>query len=177
MRKQEAPKDMLISGQAMQAIVQSIEFDSIRPHMEEMFQAYGLPPIIDPNQWYPLQLYYDITKRLNSDELISIGVRFINAAIFPPEIDSIQRAIELLMATHHLNLKNVPEGDGYSDYHFDAHRITFRENTTFPHDLMYGYIYGLVQRYKKNGESPVVRRTFLNEADPDAAGAIYEITY
>ncbi|MFN7209415.1 MAG: hypothetical protein ACK4P1_03350 [Aggregatilineales bacterium] len=177
MRKQEAPKDMLISGMAMQAIVQSIEFDSIRPHMEAIFKVYGLPPKIDPNAWYPLQLYYDITKRLNSEQLISIGVRVINAAAFPPEIDSIQKAIELLMATHHLNLRNVPEGDGYSDYHFDEHRITFRENTTFPHDPMYGYIYGLVQRYKKPGESPVVRRTYLNEADPDADGAIYEITY
>ncbi|PJF43363.1 MAG: hypothetical protein CUN50_00095 [Candidatus Thermofonsia Clade 1 bacterium] len=177
MRKQQAPKDMLISGQAIRAIVQSIEFDSIRPHMEEIFSVYGLPPSIDPDAWYPLQLYYDITKRLNSEQLISIGVRVINVANFPPEIDSIQKAIELLMATHHLNLRNVPEGDGYSDYHFDDHRITFRENTTFPHDLMYGYIYGLVQRYKKPGEAPVVRRTYLNEADPGAAGAIYEITY
>lgn len=177
MRKQEAPKDMLISGQAMQAIVQSVEFDSIRPHMEAMFQVYGLPPTIDPSKWYPLQLYYDITKRLGSTELVSIGVRVINAAAFPPEIDSIQKAIELLMATHHLNLRNIPEGDGYSDYHFSEHRITFRENTTFPHDLMYGYIYGLVHRYKKPGQSPVVYRTYLNEADPDADGAIYEIVY
>ncbi len=177
MRKNEAPEGTLISGQALQSFVQSAEFDSIRPHLEEVFRAYGLPPEIDPNEWYPLQLSHDITKRLNGEQLVSIGVRLITSAAFPPEIDSIQKAIELLMATYHLNVRNVPEGDGYSDYHFDDRRITFREDTTFPHDVMYGYIYGLVQRYKKPGESPVVRRTYLNPDDPDAAGAIYEITY
>ncbi|MCS6871633.1 MAG: hypothetical protein RML95_02115 [Anaerolineae bacterium] len=177
MRKYEAPKGALISGQSMQAIFQSIEFDSIRPHVEEVFQAYGLPVTIDPNEWYPLQLYHDIAKRLTSEEQISIGVRVINAAPFPPEIDSIQKAIEMLMAAHRLHLRNIPEDDGYSDYQFDDHCITFREKTTIPHDLLYGYIYALAHRYKKRGQAPVVRRTYLNPSDPDADGAIYQIEY
>jgi hypothetical protein len=177
MQKYVAPADCLISGQAMQAVVKSIEYEVIQPHLEAVMTEHGYSTDIDPETWYPLQVYHNVTKRLDSNSLVSIGVKVIDAALFPPEIDSIPTAMKLLIDTHHLNLRNVPPDDGYSDLVIEDRRVTFRENTSFAHDLFYGYIYGLARRYRPAGTTPTVRRTYVNPAQPDMDGALYEVVW
>lgn len=173
-----------ISGYAMSSLLKSILFDEIiKPHFEEVMRQYGFAEAdIQPEEWYSLQMYHDLMKVLREKSqdtlvLVSIGIKAIETAILPPEIDSIPTGMQMLMDTHHLNLRNIPEHDRYRDLVIEDRRITVVEQTSFAHDIMYGYIYGLANRFRPEGTSPVIKRTYLDEADPDADGALYEVTW
>ncbi|MEL6149591.1 MAG: hypothetical protein AAFR56_08195, partial [Chloroflexota bacterium] len=106
--KYVAAEDSKISGFAMQAFQKSISADQIMPTFERVMKDYGYDTTdIDTAEWYPLQMYFDICKDLletSGDALIlvSIGMKVIESAQFPPEINSIPTAMKLLMDTHHL---------------------------------------------------------------------------
>jgi len=176
--------DAKISGHAMQALVMSIMFDEIiKPFMVEVLSRHGHDSIdINVEEWYSLQMYLELMKLLREKStdtlvLVSIGVKVIEAAILPPEIDSIAKGMQMLMDTHHLNLRNIPDYDRYRDLVIDDRKVTVVEQTCFPHDIMYGYIYGLANRFKPAGSTLLVQRFYLDPEDPDADGATYEITW
>ncbi|MEM6284734.1 MAG: hypothetical protein AAF787_21270 [Chloroflexota bacterium] len=181
--KYVAGEDSKISGFAMQAFQKSISADQIMPTFERVMKDYGYESTdIDMAGWYPLQMYFDICKDLldtSGDALIlvSIGMKVIESAQFPPEINSIATGMTLLKDTHHLNLQNVPEHDGYHSLKIEDKQVTFVEQTAFPHDVMYGYIYGLSKRYAEEGTVPIVEREYLNDDDPDSDGAHYTVSW
>lgn len=172
-----------INGHAMQAFVKSVLYDEIKSFQAPVMERYGYTETtIDVEHWYPLQMYLDFCKELhekssNSLVLVSIGIKVIDTALFPSEINSIASAARLLMDTHHLNLQNVAEYDRYHDLVIEDRRVTLVETTAFPHDIMYGYFYGVAHRFKPEDTHPIVERYYLDEADPDSDGAKYEIVW
>jgi hypothetical protein len=171
-----------ISGFALLALTKSIYYDEFKDFLAESLQRHGYTPELNPETWYSLQMYYDFLRELPSRSmdsliLVSIGIKAIETAILPVEIDSIASGILLLKDTHHLNMQNVPEHEGYHNVQIEDQRITFMEQTSFPHDIMYGYIYGLVRRFAPRGTTPVVIRSYLDAANPDSDGAHYEIKW
>jgi hypothetical protein len=181
-KKYVADPNMKIQGGAMRAFLLSSLSDDIKPHFAEVMQSYGYSLEINDEYWYPLQAYYDLCKKVeeegsNALTLISIGRAVIEAAQFPPEIDSIPSAIRLLMDIHHLNLQNVPEDDGYSDLEMGDQVIKLTDNTGFPHDVIYGYLYGLANRFKPEGYAVIIEREYLDKDEPNNAGARYTITW
>jgi hypothetical protein len=180
--KYVAAKEAQISGFAMQAFQKSGETEGVLPTFEKYMKQYGYDSTdIDTEAWYPLQLYFDICKDLKENAenfliLVAIGTKVIESAQFPPEINSVATAMKMLMDTHHMNLKNVPEHDGYHSLDVSEDRVTFVEQTSFPHDVMYGYIHGLAKRYTPEGKTPFVEREYLNPENPDGDGAKYLVT-
>ncbi|MEO1645559.1 MAG: hypothetical protein AAFR67_10260 [Chloroflexota bacterium] len=122
---------------------------------------------------------YAEVKKQSGDSLIlvSMGTTVIDAAKLPDEITTIEGGIRLLMDIHNLNLKDVPDGDGYSNLKVEDKKITFEDHTTFPHDVIYGYIYGMAQRFRPEKTRPIVEREYLNKDEPDYGGAKYTITW
>lgn len=179
MKKYVTNPDTLILGQSIQAVFNSINFDEMESIFAATMKKYHYDDTtIDPTAWYPLQMVLDFYHDLTSGEdLVSVGVKIFDAAQTPPEIDSISKAIELLIAIHNLNLKNIPAEDGYKDLVIEDRHVRFTEVTSFPHDLFYGYIYSICRRFKPVGADVRIQRTYLNPDDPNSDGAVYDITW
>ncbi len=180
--KYVAGENAQIIGFAMQAFKKSAAAPRIEPTFEKYMKQYDYESgEIDTAAWYPLQLYFDICKDLKEHAedfliLVSIGTKVIESAQFPPEVNSVATGMQMLMDTHHLNLKNVPDYDGYHSLVIKDNKVSFIEQTSFPHDVMYGYIYGLANRYKPEDKVAIVEREFLDPDNPDADGAKYTVT-
>lgn len=150
--------------------------------------AVGIPLLaehglvdIDPEKWYSYQIWLDVLRHLSevlgSDEaFISIGRKSVEKAVIPPEVDSIPAMLSLLHDIHDLNVRNLSPGEGYHiEKKGDNHYWEY-QNTPNPDELIYGYIWGLVARFKKPNEHFVVRMI----PNPDQElhpGTIYEVKW
>jgi hypothetical protein len=180
-KKGIAPDGTEILGQTFDAFNLSISQEEIRPHFDAVLKRYGIAEI-DPEAWYPLQLMFDSYQEVQDGTgdsliLVSVGMKVIEAANLPDEIDSIASGIQLLMDIHHANLRNVPDGDGYANLDVQEGQIQFDDYTRFPHDVIYGYIYGMAQRFRPQGKHVKVQREYHNVDSPNNGGAYYTITW
>lgn len=165
-----------VIGQTVLAFVDNLEADVIAP----LLPKHGLDKI-DPEGWYSHQAWMDVLKDLSalpgaSSAFVAFGRKVVENAVMPPEVDSIPKVLNLLHTIHHLNLRNVPEQEGYSVEQKGEHHYWVYHNTPNPDDAIYGFIWGLVARYKAPGEHFVVRRVTGVE-NPAHPGSIFEIKW
>lgn len=165
-----------ILGLALNAVLSSIKLDEFA----DLVEQNGLNQI-DPEAWYPTQLVLNMYKAISeqpngSENLVSIGVKVYQNAILPPEVNSILTALHTLNAVMDLNMRNV-ESERYEIEQLSDQCIRVTETTAFPHDLIYGYLYGICRRFAPAGTKFHLQRTYLNPEDPDADGAVYDITW
>ncbi|NDJ75313.1 MAG: hypothetical protein GYB65_03560 [Chloroflexi bacterium] len=180
MQKYIAHPETEVHGQAMLHFFVSINREEFLPAVEDILAENGVGKI-EEDQWYPMQLWLDIFQRIaeNSNSmsnLVALGMSAIETGTLPPDIDSIVSAMNLLNAIYGLNLRNFPDDEGYEVSEVGKRHVRVKDRTPFPHDVVYGYIYGLSKQFG-NAETFTVRRTYLNEADPDSDGAVYDITW
>lgn len=146
--------------------------------VREILNLYGIDTF-NEDEWYPVELALELFKaiemRTNKQNLIALGMAYVETALFPPEIDSIESGLTLLANTYDINCRNVAENEGYVTKVIDDHHIQVKDLNPFPHDVVYGFIWGLCRRFKEEGEHFTVHREYLNEEKPDSAGAIYNI--
>lgn len=166
-----------VSGMAMIAFAENLESKIIQPILEK----YGLKAI-DSQKWYPHQLWMDILKEMNdtlkggaTTAFVAFGRQVVQTAVMPPEIQSIPDVLHALHAIHHANLRNIPEEEGYfievlGDCHYLVHH-----NTPNPEDAIYGFLWGLVARFKAKDEVFVVRR--IESKYATRARSTYEIKW
>jgi hypothetical protein len=172
-----APNSEVI-GAALIAFEQS-------PEMEEfvdLLEKYGLRNI-DPNRWYPTSVvteyYREVASRPNASmNMVSMGINIYKNIQLPEGIETIEDGIRMLSQIAVMNVRNQPDTELWFEFiSSDERHVRLIERTPSPHDAMYGLIYGIVKRLAPPGARPIVKRTFLNEADPDADGALYDITW
>lgn len=181
MTKFVAQPETEILGQAILAVTQSINYDDFGGLFEAGLKQYNFPTVIDPEQWYPLQMLLDIYKSFYdeanaSPNLVSIGMKVIEASPFPPEVDSVVTAVAALNSIYEYYVRNYEAGTEYQIETLSATEVRVTDHTPFPHDLVYGYMYAIARRFAPEGEHITVIRTFINDDEPDAAGAVYTFT-
>ncbi len=141
-----------VSGAAMTAIFNHYRreavISSVRAHnMDEL----------DPETWYPVDDFINLLKdwmeQPNSmTNLVSVGMAIIYHIEPSDEVQDLDAVQKLLLlgdfhTAHH-------RGSGVGSYTVrqvaDRH-IEFVENTVWPDDMIYGYLYGAAQRYLDHG--------------------------
>jgi hypothetical protein len=180
-KKYVATPQAEVIGSAMQNLFVSINRDEFLPLVEQTFTDYGVDYIKD-KAWYPHQLTLDIfklieDKKLNSmDNLVSLGMAYVETAKFPPEINNVYSALTALGQTYSLNIRNIANGEGYQVKRLSDNHIQIIDQNPFPHDTVYGFIWGIAKRFNTDPNSfPSITRTFLNPDDPNSDGAIYDV--
>jgi hypothetical protein len=168
-------------GAAMQAYFKNLNSHDVKPYLEQILKKYGLTEI-SPNRWYPSQLALDLYRLITSQgggmfDLVAIGMRMVEDAPYPAEVDSIQAALQGLNEGYKMGVRNFPSDEGYVIEELSQRHVRVYEYLPYPHDIMYGYIYGLARRFAPKGANLSVQRTFLVPNDPDADGAVYDITW
>lgn len=165
--------EALVIGQIVLSFIENLEADMIMP----LLPKYGLA-VIDPEQWYSHQAWMNTLKELSElpgsqSALVAFGRKAVEKAVMPPEITSIPQALHLLHAIHHMNLRNVPEEEGYFIEEKGPNHYWVYHNTPNPEDAIYGFIWGVLARFKHPDEVFVVRQ--VENPNPDVhPGTVYE---
>lgn len=132
-------------GRALLSTLEAIGQKEVQPFLEK----YNINPV-DPDRWYNLQTTLDLIQEVGSLEyfnLVSIGMRIPDIAEFPPDITTIDQALNLLDVAYQMNHR----GGDFGSYKFEqtgerAGRMIC--NNPYPSDMDYGIIYGLMQKFK-----------------------------
>lgn len=165
-----------VIGQTVLAFSQNLEADVIAP----LLPKYGFDTI-DPESWYPHQNWMNVLRELSQMDgsttaFVAFGKQVVQAAVMPPEIDSIPKALDLLHTIHHLNLRNIPEDEGYAIRKLSERHYLVFHNTPNPDDAIFGFIWGLAARYKHPNEQFVVRQV-PNPATDETPGTVFEVKW
>ncbi|PJF26399.1 MAG: hypothetical protein CUN53_07985 [Phototrophicales bacterium] len=170
--------DSEINGLALMALEQSSELEEFT----DLLDKYGLRGI-EGGRYYKMttvmDYYREVMQRPNaSTNFVSMGINVYKNVVLPEGVTTIEQGLGLLSQMISMNVTNEPGvGTWFEFEKVEDRHIRFIERTPFPHDLLYGYIFGTARRLAPEGTRPIVQRTYLNEADPNADGAIYDITW
>lgn len=172
------------TGMGMMSYFDNVQAAQIAPIITPVLQKYGYKSVKDikPDEWYPVQISLDIFKVLEENRnatvnLVAIGMRLVQDQPVPEYIQTIPQALELLNTIYDVSIRNFPESEKYDIAILADTHVRLIDNSPYPHDLIYGFIYGLSRRYAPAERPPTVIRTFQNPDTPNAAGAVYDVTW
>jgi len=117
---------------------------------------------IQPEEWYRNQDWLDFFKAVSSKEsnamfdLVSIGMKIPENAMFPPQIDSISSALLSTDVAYHMNHRNGEIGH-YTATVTGENSIDMVCKNPYPCLFDYGLIYGLVRRFRPENVRFVVQ--------------------
>jgi hypothetical protein len=152
-RYQASSPEAQIIGQLCLTFSAAITHEEIKPILKE----FGLDQI-DPTHWYPQQTILDMLRAVatlpdGTQYLVAIGVKVVDYGDFPPELDTIEKALLALSNSYPRNHRNVPPGEGYEVNIVKPGSAHIKANVPYPDDLIYGAIWGFVRKLKAPGDS------------------------
>jgi hypothetical protein len=136
---------------------------------------------IEPERWYPQQVMFDVFREIHdktsnvTDNLVAVGMKAVEAAAAPPGICSVESALGMLQVIHDLNVRNGVEGEGFPVKILGKGHAHVTNNTPYPDDAFYGYLWGLVRRFVLPGRSFTVRS--LAADGNDEASTVFDVTW
>lgn len=105
---------------------------------------------VDAETWYSQELELKILKSINTGnflDLVSVGMKIPEIAMFPPNIQDVHGALGLLDMAYHMNVRGEDVGEySYEKTGERSAKITARN--PYPSDFDYGLIYALVKRFR-----------------------------
>lgn len=138
---------------------------------------------IQPDQWYNQQEWLNFLKAINDHrlnamfDLVGIGMKTPDNAIFPPQIDSIPSALASIDVAYHMNHRNGEIGHYHVNVLGDSSIDMLCENP-YPCDFDYGLIYSMVRRFRpQNAKFSVVHDPNAPCRQKGADSCTYHITW
>ncbi|HPA73676.1 MAG TPA: hypothetical protein PKY31_15510 [Spirochaetota bacterium] len=146
----------------------------------------------EPGKWYPQQSWLNafkaITQATGDFTLFNIGKKIPENAQFPPEINTMDKALAAIDVAYHMNHRvngqimfdpgtgKMLEGIG----HYKFHRAGDREirmvcENPYPSDFDRGIIEAMAQKFKPAGAGVVIVR--LDESQPTRKKGANSCTY
>ena len=172
-----ASPNVQIQGAVLQALVQNIKAEEIRP----LLQKYGLATI-EPDRWYPQQLVLDFefavaNSEVNAGEnLVAIGMKAVDTIPFPASTRSIEDGVNALNLVMQQILRNVPDDEGIFIAARDSGYLLVTANMPYPEDILYDYLWSLAKRFRPSGSAFKV--TAVENPEPEEhPGKAFEITW
>lgn len=114
---------------------------------------------VDPQQWYPQQVWLDVLYDISTGvggsrgpifDLVSIGMQIPLHARWPDGVDSVETALISINEAYHMNHRNGEIGYYRAERVADKHIIVEAGNP-YPSDFDYGIVYGLAKRFLPHG--------------------------
>lgn len=131
---------------------------------------------IDPDKWYDfdtaIAVYKKIAREVGRGAVIAVGKKIIEAADFPPGIDSVQTLLSSLGAAYHLNTRGPNVGEIFCSFE-DDHSATLEWSAGGPCALNFGIIEGCCARY---GATALVEHG-VGCMEEGAPHCIYHVTW
>jgi len=140
-----------IIGQTLLTNIKSFP-DYMKETALKIFEENGLVNI-NPENWFKQQKLLDAQKQIGtkfgSNTLFLIGKNIPDNAIFPPGIDSIEKALNTLNMAYKMNHR----GDNVGFYKLMGHdktakRLIIQSKTSYPEELEKGLITSLARKFE-----------------------------
>lgn len=139
-------------GQVHLSLLNSITVDEYRNILEQ----HGFDHI-DPKVWYPTQAVLDILDAIEAEgggtsSLVSVGMKIMENAILPPEIDAMPFDQILSMWDQFYLANNRGSDPGYiQPERVSAKHFIMTSHIPYPDDYGYGGFYGGCKRWLQPG--------------------------
>lgn len=127
-------------------------------HFQHYFESRGLVNL-QPDVWYPAQPWVDVLNDIAAlgsgkamFDFVSIGIRQLELAVMPPEMDSIplQDALCSIEEAYRLNYRGTDVGSIQAEA-VDQGHIRLIVRSFEPDDLWYGNLHGFMRRFAPPG--------------------------
>jgi hypothetical protein len=147
-----ASAEVEVLGQTMVAFIENLRADEVK----RLMALHGLNSI-DPNTWYPQQLFLDIYQTIEdehgefSEYLVAIGVKTIDTVPLPEGVDNIAQAVGFLHGIYTAIHRNLPEGEGWTVDQVNEHFYRIGANFPYPPAATYGYLFAFARRFAPKG--------------------------
>jgi hypothetical protein len=170
-----------VNGQTVLAVANALEAG--RATRLKILSKHGLSDI-QLKEWYSQRSWLDAFKEISETfgvhTLFAIGEAIPENAIFPPEIDNLEKALALIDYAYHLNHRGGEIGH-YTLTHFDAvkHTAIMVCNNPYPSEFDRGIINTMVKKFLPptslifDVQRDVTKETRLQGAD----SCTYKITW
>ena len=163
-----------LKGAVMNSLFLTIKYDEIAAILEK----YDLEDL-DPEQWYPQQLMLDVYRDIEErkfnvgENLVSIGMKIMEVAAFPPAVDSVEKALPGLLIAYNTDHRYHTEKGWIVDVVRPGKAFMTADNP-YPDDQHYGLLWALVRRFSPEGTQFTVTR--IPPDDPDG-NTVFEIEW
>lgn len=170
-----------MSGHVMLSIFDNLNDPSINRTIERILRRFGLRDI-DTEDWYPVQIVLDIYRELAKSgwgkfDLVNLGTQMVENTHVPAHIDTIPRAMEMLRSDYAIDIRNMPEDEGYEIEYLSDRHLLVHDRTPYPHDVVYGTILGFAERFCPADGDLTIHRSYNLPGDRDSDGAVYDISW
>jgi hypothetical protein len=114
-----------------------------------------------PDQWYPQQAWLDSFRELaqgdfsSTLDLVNIGMKIPQSAIWPPEVQTIKDALASIDAAYHMNHRHGEIGC-YRATEVGPREMEILCENPYQCDFDYGIIYGTARLYMPVGGGLIV---------------------
>lgn len=138
-----------VLGTTASSLVQNVRADHIQP----ILSKHGLE-VIEADKWYPMQIVLDVFKDIVEsrenvvEDLVAVGIKTVETAPLPPTVNSVESALVFIDQAAKLTSRHVPPEFGAPLRVVEAQHALVTNNIPYPNQLLYGYIWGLVNRVK-----------------------------
>ncbi|MBI5929632.1 MAG: hypothetical protein HY862_10010 [Chloroflexi bacterium] len=148
-----------VSGAVILAAIAHLKTDVV-----PLLDKYGIFDV-RPDKWYPLQAFLDVLKAINDGwqlgsstvDLMSIGMQIPDNALWPPEVTSVEAALNSIDVAYHINHRGGEIGH-YQIETTEPHHIRMVCDNPYPSDFDYGIIYRTVKKFSPKGQIFQVQR-------------------
>jgi hypothetical protein len=169
-----------VNGESINALVEGM--GAFRATALKILAKQGITDL-QPGEWYSQQALLDafgvVSEKLGADALYNIGLKIPNNAQFPLDVDSLDRALNVLDIAYHMNHRYGEIGH----YHLNAAGETCFEmvcENPYPCDFDRGVLAALCSRFKPKG-SDANAAVIHDESKPcrkkGASSCTYRLTW
>lgn len=175
---QQFAPDVEVNGETVLTTINSFP-EFMRSIAEKILEEKGIKDP-KPGEWYSQKAWLDsfkeIAEKFGSNTLFEIGKSIPSNAKFPPEIDSIDKALGAIDIAYHMNHRNGDIGF-YKLVSFNAasKKIIMQCKNPYPCDFDRGIIIAMARKFKSGVD--VVLDTSKPSRLDGADDSWYIITY
>jgi len=165
-----------VFGGAFLSLINNVRAEELAP----ILQQHGVrSEDIHLDGWYSYQLLMDIYRSIEEDQenvsenFVSIGMKIMEQAPFPPELKTLEEALASLEPTYNMGHRNHTERGWVTEFVGERHAVITAENP-YPDDLCYGLLWALVRRFAPKGSTFEVSARLLTNPD---APIVFDVSW
>lgn len=140
-----------VNGETVLSVVDGL--GTFKRQAFSILEANGIADPV-PGRWYPQQKWLDsfkaIAEKLGPNTLFVIGSKIPSNAKFPPEIDSIEKALAAIDVAYHMNHRGGEIGV-YKFSQLGPRSATIECRNPYPCEFDHGIIDAMAKRFKPEG--------------------------
>lgn len=150
-------------GIYLRAFTDNLRADVVQPILEK----YNIKEI-NPAEWMDAQvqldMLYDIETHCKLEELVAVGMKAGELFPLPPEIDTLDKFLELSPQMYQMGLRDTSPEEQVRVEYLDIRHYRLIFNLPFPPFVMYGTTYSVLKRVSRHNQYPII--TVLETGTP-----------